>query len=519
MPQTPTLAKRYGFKLMANAASVPVYLLMEALLPRALGPQMYGNYSFATNLFQQFSGFLDMGTSTCFYNALSRRQNEHGLVAFYLLLISGIAILAGLASVALLWEPLGNLLMPGVPLWLAPLAAGWAFFTWLGRVFRSMNDAYGQTVPSETGRTAVSLLGLGLLCLLFFTGWLDIGTLFFQQYLVLLATAAVFWHVCQKYWKNAGQGPQFTLSGAEMRLYGREFFDYSHPLLIQALLSFFMLTAERWLLRWFDGSTQQGFYALSQKVSMACFLFVSAMTPLLMRELSIAWGKKDVAAMGRLMTRFAPLLYALAAYFSCFTLVEAKTLVHIFGGQEFAAAILPVQIMSLYPLHQAYGQMAGSVFHATGRTKILRNITAAECVYGFAAAWFLLAPAQFLGLNLGAAGLAIKTVCVQIITVNMYLWLASRFIPFNFGRNLLHQLACLGIMLALAFASRWLTFQLGVLLPSAGEDSIWRFICSGIVYSVAIGILCAVAPQILGASRNEMRELKIRFGQFLARQK
>lgn len=44
MPQTPTLAKRYGFKLMANAASVPVYLLMEALLPRALGPQMYGNY-------------------------------------------------------------------------------------------------------------------------------------------------------------------------------------------------------------------------------------------------------------------------------------------------------------------------------------------------------------------------------------------------------------------------------------------------------------------------------------------
>lgn len=138
MPQTPTLAKRYGFKLMANAASVPVYLLMEALLPRALGPQMYGNYSFATNLFQQFSGFLDMGTSTCFYNALSRRQNEHGLVAFYLLLISGIAILAGLASVALLWEPLGNLLMPGVPLWLAPLAAGWAFFTWLGRVFLSL---------------------------------------------------------------------------------------------------------------------------------------------------------------------------------------------------------------------------------------------------------------------------------------------------------------------------------------------------------------------------------------------
>ena len=80
---TPTLARRYAFKLLANVASVPVYLAMEAILPRALGPRMYGNYSFATNLFQQLSGFLDMGTSTCFYNALSRRQNETGLIGFY----------------------------------------------------------------------------------------------------------------------------------------------------------------------------------------------------------------------------------------------------------------------------------------------------------------------------------------------------------------------------------------------------------------------------------------------------
>ena len=72
-PSTPSLARRYICKLLANVASVPVYLAMEAILPRALGPAMYGNYSFATNFFQQLFMFLDMGTSTCFYNALSRR--------------------------------------------------------------------------------------------------------------------------------------------------------------------------------------------------------------------------------------------------------------------------------------------------------------------------------------------------------------------------------------------------------------------------------------------------------------
>lgn len=239
---------------------------------------------------------------------------------------------------------------------------------------------------------------------------------------------------------------------------------------------------------------------------MACFLFVSAMTPLIMRELSIAWGQKDRVAMARLLTRFAPLLYVVAAYFSCFTLAEGPALVNIFGGAEFTAAILPVQIMALYPLHQAYGQLAGSVFHATGRTRVLRNIAALECVYGFATAWFLLAPPDLLGLNLGAVGLALKTVCVQCLTVNLYLWLASRFIPLNFWRNFAHQIWSLAALLLLAFACRELTIDLGF----GDLDSFRRFFISGVLYSLFCLGLCLAVPQVLGLSRRELRELFIR---------
>ena len=178
---TPTLARRYAYKLLANVASVPVYLVMEAILPRALGPQMYGNYSFATNLFQQLSGFLDMGTSTCFYNALSRRQGEGGLIAFYVRV--GLLVLCiSLAAAALMLVPsVGNLLMPDVPAWLAPLAALWAFLTWWGRVLRSTNDALGETVPSELVRTALSLVAVVALGALFWWDALTIHTLLAQQ--------------------------------------------------------------------------------------------------------------------------------------------------------------------------------------------------------------------------------------------------------------------------------------------------------------------------------------------------
>lgn len=504
----PTLARRYAFKLLANMASIPVYLVMEALLPRALGPQMYGNYSFATNLFQQFTGFLDMGTSTCFYNALSRRQKEHGLVAFYarIILFVLVVILLGGALMAA-FPTVGERLMPDVPLWLAPLAAFWAFLTWWGRVLRSMNDAIGATVRSELVRTAGSLAGIVVLLVLFLDDNLTVRTLFLQQYAMLGATALGFWWVMRGWWR----GLRWRLPSKENSGYRKEFFDYSHPLFVQAVLSFLLLAAERWLLQWFDGSTEQGFFALSQKVSMACFLFVSAMTPLIMRELSIAWGNRDKKAMGHLLTRFAPLLYVVAAYFSCFTVAEGATLVRIFGGAEFTAAILPVQIMALYPVHQAYGQLAGSVFHATGRTRVMRNLTALECVYGFGTAWLLLAPPEYFGFGLGAVGLAVKTVVVQFVTVNIYLWLASRMIPLDFSRNLLHQIAALTVLLALAFGCREVT-----LLLSPGEiASVARFLISGLLYSVSTTCLALVFPPLLGLNRSELRELFRRIGRNL----
>lgn len=501
----PTLARRYFFKLIANVTAVPVYLLMEAILPRALGPGAYGNYSFATNLFQQLSGFLDMGTSTCFYNSLSRRQRETPLFSFYMRIAGIVAILAGLASFFACWKSAGEWLLPDVPLWIAPLAALWAYLTWLGRVLRSANDALGSTIPSEIWRSAISVAGVVILLALYVCGVLDIRTLFLQQYLLLGASAIAFYYICKKHWQNEGLKIPLKLTKGQHKFYRHEFFDYSHPLFIQSLLSFLMLAAERWLLQWFDGSAQQGFFALSQKVSMACFLFVSAMTPLLMREFSISWGKNDVAAMGALMRRMAPILYVLASYFSCFTLVEGKALVEIFGGRQFSAAVVAVQIMALYPIHQAYGQVATSIFHATGKTSVLRNMTAIECVYGFAATWFLLAPFHLGGLNLGATGLAIKTVAAQFFSVNIYLWLASRFIPFHYWRNLCHQVIAVAAFLLLAWWARWLSLFLpfGTMLP--------RFVFSGAVYTAAVFAICAVIPSITGLSRKEIAELIHRF--------
>ena len=488
-------------KLLANLATVPVYLVMEAILPRALGPSVYGNFNFAISVFTQFTTFLDMGTSTCFYNALSRRQDEHGLVAFYLR-VTGLVLLVTLAAGCLLLVPrLGSMILPDVPGWYAPLAALYGFLMWASRVARSMNDALGLTVAGEAVRSVMNLTGAVLLLMLFWLGFIHAGTLFALHYFMLGGMVLGCLAIMRRCWPGA----HLSLPPGALRAYRLEFTAYSAPLFVQALLTAAGLAAERWLLQWFEGSVQQGYFALSQRVSMACFMFVSAMTPLLMRELAIAWGRDDRAHMGRLVARFAPMLFAVAAWFSSFTFMEASALVRFFGGAQFAAALLPVQIMALYPAHQVYGQLASSVFHATGKTVTLRNMALAETLAGFALVWFLLAPPELYGLQLGATGLALKTVILQFVSVNVLLWLAARLIPLGFWRNLALQGLILGSFLMLAWLCRLTSSQI------IDPDSFGGLIFTGCAYTFLSALLVIACPLLAGSSRAEFADLHARF--------
>lgn len=513
-----SLGKRYLFKLGSNLATVPLYLVMEAVLPRALGPAAYGNFNFSTALFQNFTNFLDMGTSTCLNTALAKRPAEApALAAFYARVALLVLLLCLLAGAALSMPGAGGLLMPGVPLWLALPAALWAYVTWAGRVGRGMNDALGHTVSGEPVRIGVNLLSAAALVGLFAAGCLSLPVLFAHQYVFLSLMAAGFVYVMRRDIgiggfdgvKSAGSG---RLDPEKARAYRREFRRYSAPLFALALCSALALSAERWLLQYFDGSVQQGYFSLAQRVGVACFLFVTALTPLLTRELAVAHGKNDPGEMARLLDAFAPKIYALSAWMACFALAEAPAVARLFGGEAFGGAVLPLQIMALYPVHQGYGQVAGAVFYATGQTRRLRNISLVWMAGGLVAVFFLLAPPENAGLGLGAAGLALKMVAVQILSVNALFFACRKTVPFAFGRNLLHQLYCPLAFATLAFGARFATEALG-----GAPSSLPRFVASGALYCLFCALTLPLLPPLAGLRRGELGSQFARLRRWLGR--
>lgn len=502
MADEDSLKKRYIFKLFANVFGLIAGLATQAIIPRGLGPVAYGNFNFLTNFFQQVFGFLDMGTSTCFYTRLSQRQNDTGLVSFYLyfsILISlaALAVVAGGQVFAVQQK-----LWPDQEMYYVYLAALWGILTWVsGTVLNRMMDAYGLTVSSEIARMAQKVFSLLLLALLFFYGRLNLTSFFFFNYITMAFLGSAVIYILQKTGHSVLRSLWMPIS--EFRRYFTEFYRYSHPLFLASVITLIAGILDRWMLQYFSGSAEQGFYGLSYMIGSACFLFTGAMTPLLWREFAVAFEKNDLGRMSHLFNRYIPLLYSVAAALSCFIAVQADTVILVMGGRQYGAALWPVVIMAFYPIHQTYGQLNSVLCMAAGQTRLYSRIGVIFALIGIPVAYFLIAPANKYGLNAGAAGLAVKMLLVQIAGVNVQLYYNCRILKLGFSRYVRHQVS--SVLLLLAFS---ILAMLAVKnLPAFSGRPVHGLFFSGVLYSLMIGTMFYLKPVLFGLEKKDISSI------------
>lgn len=494
-----TLKKRYIAKLLNNLIGFAISLITQAIIPRGLGPKAYGDFSFLYNFFNQVVGFFDMGSSTCFYTKLSQRQKEFGLVSFYFLFICSVSFLLFIIMFFIRFTSMPTIIWPDQKLFYIYLAAVLGLLTWIIQVLNSMTDAYGVTVSAELSKILQKVFGLALILALFFMNRLTLTNFFFYHYSILIFLIVAFILVLE--WNGYSIRQKWYLPLSQIKMYAKEFYYYCNPLFVVSFIALIAGILDRWILQKFSGSVEQGFYGLSYQIGAICFIFTSAMTPLIMREFSIAFKNNDLTEMASLFRRFVPMLYTIAAYFTCFLAVEGHKVTIIIGGENFHQAALVVSIMAFYPIHQTYGQLTASVFFAAGHTALYRNIGIPVVVFGLPVTYFLLAPTGKMGLNLGATGLAIKMVVLNIIGVNIQLYFVARFLKLRVWRYYGHQLASVACLLGIAFIT-------GKIVDSALEfygNVIVNFVTSGIVYTIIVVGFVMAFPVVIRLTRDDIR--------------
>jgi len=317
---------------------------------------------------------------------------------------------------------------------------------------------------------------------------------------LFLFLGITFVWIIKKY--NPEAWKSWKIPRTQIRTYIEEFYEYSHPLFTYAFIGLVVGIFDRWILQYFSGSIEQGFYGLAYQIGAVCFLFTSAMTPLITREFAIAYANRDIQQMAHLFRRYIPMLYGTAAFFSCFIAVHAEKVALIFGGTKFHDASIPITIMAFYPIHQTYGQLSGSVFYATGQTRLYRNIGISIMILGLPVTYLLIAPHQNMGLNLGSTGLAIKMVALQFLGVNVQLYFNAKLLNLAFRKYLAHQLLCVCTLSLVAFV-----ISKAVNYIEVSSNIVVNFLVNGIIYSCAVGIFTYFIPELFGLRKIDIKNI------------
>lgn len=185
LPPAASFKKRYFFKLVSNMVGFSIGLLTQAIVPRALGPASYGNYSFLTDFFWQLIGFLNLNSSTALYTKLCQRQNEKSLVHVYLFFSAVIAFVALFFILVSFLSGFSQILWPEQARGFIILAFILAYFRYCNDIFISISDAFGWTIKSELSNVVQKIFGLILVSLLFFVHSLNLASYLILQIITL----------------------------------------------------------------------------------------------------------------------------------------------------------------------------------------------------------------------------------------------------------------------------------------------------------------------------------------------
>lgn len=495
-----SLKKRYGIKLTSALFNAVLNAVLIAIVPKALGPAAYGHFVYLQDFFLKIIGFFDMGTSTAFFTKLSARPGRKELLSFYFLYSAGILIL--ITSALLLLEHVGyvSYFLPAIPTEYIYLGLLFAFMTWLTQVFIKISDAYALTVSIELIKIVHKIFSVTVLFFLIYQTAFDLHSYFYFNLIVM----AVFFLILSWLFVRANIFDTSLFNRSlDFAHMGKEFIEYCHPLVLYTIVGIGVGLFDIWLLQTVAGSEQTGFYGLAYGIAAMCFIFTGAMTPLITREFSLAFEHRDLVKMRHLFSRYVPMLYTVSSFFSVFIAIQSENVLSIFADEHFREAALGLLIIAFYPIHQTYGQLSSSVFYATEKTKLLRNIAYFHQPLGMALSIIFV-----YFMEWGAAGLALKMVVGQIIGVNIQLYFNAKFLKLDLKYFLGHQIYALVILGIFAFIA-------SSIIPPM--PPLYEFLASGVLYALFVMIYVYLFPNIVAIKKTEMNVILHRSLKYLKR--
>jgi len=481
-----SLKKRYSVKLIASILNGILGVIIVAFVPKALGPVSFGQFSYLQQFFTQIIAFLDAGTSTAFFTKLSAHNNRKELLTFYFFFVVGLFSFLFISLYILDIFNYVHIWIPSISMEHIYLGMFFGFFIWLLQIYIQVSDAYALTASVEIIKIVHKIIMVMFLLYIIHFLSFNLSVYFYYQIFSSVTIVGILSLLFIK--KGIYTKSLCTIDIAYKRI-SKEFYTYASPLFVFNAVAIAITLFDIWLLQRIGGSVQTGYYGLAYSIAAMCFLFTSALTPIITREFSKSFAENDMEHIRYLFKRYIPMLYAVSAYFAVFIAFQSENLLALFTDEKFKDAYFVLVIMSFYPIHQTYGQLSGSLFFSSGNTKLYRNIGLFTSLFGLVFSYLFI-----YVLELGAVGFAWKMILIQIISVNIQLYFNAETLQIRLAPFLYHQIYTVITFSVLAYVSSQVHLN----------NTLLEFLLSGMVYTLLIVLVSIRFPALFASNKEEV---------------
>lgn len=497
----PSVQSRFKATIIANVLRSGLSFITGLLIARGLGPEQYGNFVFLLGSFVALRQLLDMGTSSAFYTFISQRPRPLPFILSYfgwqglqfVLPVMAIGLLMPQIWVDQIWlgQNRGLILLSFVAVFLQQWA--WQTLVKIGESSRLTRRVQGMNAGIATVHLVLVVIFWKLASL---SVYLLFSLIIAEYLLALFASYFFIWH-------DRARNIITEKSEFAFRTMLNEYGIYCAPLVIYSWVGFAYEFADRWMLQRFGGAAEQGFYAIGYQFAAISLIATTSILQIFWKEIAEAQERKNIERVKILYHKVSRLLFMFSAIISGFLIPWSKDIISVTLGTAYIAAMPALAIMFLYPVHQSIGQIVGTMYYATGKTKPYSIIGIVFMLTSIPVAYLVLAPtdAWIPGFALGSSGIAMKMVVLQLIFVNVSAWWISKMYGWKF--DWMYQVIGLGG----AVLAGWLAY-VSVAAATSGMQ-LHIFLGGGLAFVLyallVVGMIWAM-PWLVGMERTEIRE-------------
>lgn len=501
---TPVMT-RFLVSLGSNFTRSALSFVSGVLVARGLTPAGYGHLYFLTSSFNSFRALLDLGSASAFFTFISRDNPDQKIFTIYfawlaaqcLLIVSGVLVILPDTVVEAVW-----LKHPRSLIVLAFAATFCQQQLWTTVI--QMAEANRLTVKLQAFNVAIALTHLAAVAILWLTDLISVSAIFVLLVVEFTMAAIIAIKLLQLGVIIRQKSGGTTWSRRETLL---AYWGYCRPMILLSIANFLYEFADRWILQRYGGPSQQGYFQIASQFAAVSLLATVSVVNILWKETAEAAARRDLERIRVLYGRVTKGLMLVGAMGAGVLVPWSQEIVVLFWGNSYLLAAPALAVMFLYPMHQSMGQVGSTVLLAGGHSGIYTALGIIFPLVNLPITYLVQAPAasNFIpGFELGAMGMAVKTVVLNIISVNIQAWLISRRYgwPMEWG----YQIYSLLSMMALGYAAKTLTMAGMSIFDLTTVPRLWSMIIGGLVFAPAALTLIWTCPKLAGLDRSEIQQ-------------